>query len=94
MDDEAEIVCLVERFQWSQVKLACVVGAKRGGGGGREGEIPFLLPPYPLPLSTPASQAKSEVDPREFAARKTLAISGHQNLISGVISSFFPREDK
>ena len=53
--------------------LACVAGAKRGGGGGREiGKregrsppplpnppplFPFLPIPYPLPLSTPATQA-------------------------------------
>ena len=52
---------------------ACVAGAKRGGGGGGGGGIekgkrersplspqspsPFSLPPYPLPLSTPATQA-------------------------------------
>ena len=30
--------------------LACVAGAKRGGGGGREkSSSPFSLPPYPLP---------------------------------------------
>ena len=45
--------------------LACVAGAKRGGEGGggrgREGNPPPLFPflpiPYPLPLSTPATQA-------------------------------------
>ena len=57
--------------------LACVVGAKRGGGRGREkGKrersplplpnppplFPFLPIPYPLPLSTPATQATS-IDP-------------------------------
>ena len=57
VDDEAEIVWLEEKFHLSQVKLACVAGAKRGGGGGG-GEILLLFPPYPLPLSTPASQAK------------------------------------
>ena len=44
--------------------MACVAGAKRGGGGGRRKvrkiPLPFSLPPYPLPLSTPASQAKKE----------------------------------
>ena len=44
--------------------LACVAGAKRGGGRGREksakdplSPILLLFPPYPLPLLTPASQA-------------------------------------
>ena len=34
--------------------LACVAGAKRGGGG-RKARSLF---PYPLPLSTPATQAR------------------------------------
>ena len=43
--------------------IACVAGAKRGGGGGREKGnppplFPFLPILYPLPLSTPATQAK------------------------------------
>ena len=45
-----------------------MAGAKRGGGGGGGGgrrkvrkiPLPFSLPPYPLPLSTPATQAKKE----------------------------------
>ena len=43
--------------------LACVAGAKRGGGKGKgKGAspsplFPFLLIPYPLPISTPATQA-------------------------------------
>ena len=44
--------------------LACVAGTKRGGAGGREksakdplSPIPLLFPPYPLTLSTSASQA-------------------------------------
>ena len=39
--------------------LACVTGAKRGGrGGGRKAPpLPFSLFPYPLFLSTPATQA-------------------------------------
>ena len=44
-----------------QKALACVAGAKRGGrGGGRKAPspLPFSLFPYPLPLSTPATQAK------------------------------------
>ena len=58
-------------------QLACVAGAKRGGGGGREkGKregsppplpnppplFPFLPIPYPLPLSTPATQAIDQPD--------------------------------
>ena len=53
--------------------VTCVVGAKRGGGegggGGREKNskvsyplsptlLPFSLPPYPLPDSTPATKAR------------------------------------
>ena len=44
---------------WWALYLACVAGAKRGGGGGREkgkresnpiqSSSPFSLPPYPLP---------------------------------------------
>ena len=46
--------------------VACVAGAKRGGEGGREKpSLPnpplFSLPPYPLPLSTPATQARGGV---------------------------------
>ena len=49
--------------------VACVAGVKRGGGGGggiekRErsplslhSPSTFSLPPFPLPLSTPATQA-------------------------------------
>ena len=39
---------------------SCVAGAKRGGGGGLEKRdtLPFSLPPYPLPPSTPATQAR------------------------------------
>ena len=55
------------------LRVACVAGAKRGGGGGgrkcesRENgrepyplspiPLPFSLNPYPLPLSMPAMQA-------------------------------------
>ena len=49
--------------------VACVAGAKRGGGGGGgiekgkkersplslQSSYPFSLPPYPLPLSKPAT---------------------------------------
>ena len=42
------------------VNLACVAGAKRGGGGEksakagkREGRVPFPLPPIPFPFSLP-----------------------------------------
>ena len=51
--------------------VACVAGVKRGGGGGGgiekrkrersplspQSPSPFSLSPYPLPLSTPATQA-------------------------------------
>ena len=51
--------------------VACVAAAKSGGGGGGgiekgkrersplspQSPSPFFLPPYPLPLSTPATQA-------------------------------------
>ena len=51
--------------------VACVAGVKRGGGGGGgiekgkrersplslQSPSPFSLPPYPLPLLTPATQA-------------------------------------
>ena len=59
-------------------KVACVVGAKRKGGGGRgegegekpEGEKPGEREkpstPYPLPLSTPATQANKKDDPKEI----------------------------
>ena len=51
------------------VNVACVAGAKRGGGrgerGGKKGNPPLLFPflpiPYPLPLSTPATQAMVNV---------------------------------
>ena len=58
--------------------LACVAGAKRGGGKGaaeREKGInppplfPFLPIPYPLPLSTPATQAATS--PLHFAHSQT-----------------------
>ena len=44
-----------------------VAGAKREGGGGREKpSLPnpplFSLPPYPLPVSTPATQARGGVE--------------------------------
>ena len=55
--------------------VACVAGAKRGGGREKstkegKGKVPsplsptpltFSLSPYPLPLSTPATQAKQSV---------------------------------
>ena len=55
--------------------VACVAAAKRGGGGeggggGRKARkrgkgipLPFFLSPYPLLLSTPATQAISNVAP-------------------------------
>ena len=47
---------------YSQPPFTGVPGAKRGGEGGRKNaqKIPlsFFLPPYPLPLSTPATQAR------------------------------------
>ena len=49
--------------------VACVAGAKRGGGGrkarkrGKGIPLPFSLSPYPLPLSTPATQAIPNVAP-------------------------------
>ena len=47
--------------------VTCVAGAKREGGGGREKpSLPnpplFSLPPYPLPVSTPATQARGGVE--------------------------------
>ena len=62
--------------------VACVVDAKRGGGGGGRGgreksayplsPIPFSfsLPPYPLPLSTPATQAIKTVE-RKLVPRRS-----------------------
>ena len=56
------------------VDLACVAGAKRGGGeGGRNAQILskypfspypplFSLFPYPLPVSTPATQANVDLE--------------------------------
>ena len=59
-------------FSWFLIHVACVAGAKRGGvgrkAGKREGSVPcplsptplpFSLPPHPLPLLTPATQAIS-----------------------------------
>ena len=55
--------------------VACVAGAKRGGGGerekgkreGRAPQSPLLFPflpiPHPLPLSTPATQASPDGKP-------------------------------
>ena len=44
-----------------------MAGAKREGGGGRKKpSLPnpplFSLPPYPLPVSTPATQARGGVE--------------------------------
>ena len=52
-------------------KIAFVAGAKRGGIGGgkkRTTPLPFPLSPYPLPLSTPATQArtKRKMSPKEL----------------------------
>ena len=62
---------------FAYVDLACVAGAKRGGGGGGGGRkaqilskypfspLPplfFSLFPYPLPLSTPATQANVDLE--------------------------------
>ena len=49
-------------MHFGAVTLACVAGAKRGGRGGKgekheRGERESLFP-YPLPLSTPATQAR------------------------------------
>ena len=52
----------VQMLAWSSLILidicilACVAGAKRGGRGGGRKAPPSLFP-YPLPLSTPATQA-------------------------------------
>ena len=62
--------------------IACLAGAKRGGGRG-EGErekgrepspspqspplFPFLPIPYPLPLSTPATQATKFANPLAYS---------------------------
>ena len=44
---------------FSSLIVACVAGAKRGRRGGGRKALPSLPypPPYPLPLSTPATQA-------------------------------------
>ena len=60
---------------FAYVGLACVAGAKRaGGGGGRKAQIlskypfsplpPSFFPffPYPLPFSTPATQANVDLE--------------------------------
>ena len=66
-------------------KVACVAGAKRKGGGGREksrreksrGEREKPFTPYPLPLSTPATQSNKKDDPKEI---------GNYRLISYLLS--------
>ena len=52
---------LVRIFQSPQYFSTCVT-RKKGRGGGRKAQkrgtpLPFSLPPYPLPLLTPAMQA-------------------------------------
>ena len=58
--------------------VACVAGTKRGGVGDRErgkregvpSPSPFSLPPYPLPLSTPATQASFSLTFSHFLREK------------------------
>ena len=62
-----------------------MAGAKRGGGG--EGEkrlspipLPFSLPPYPLPISKPATQAntgRQRLPPHLFLRACKLVLSPH-----------------